>query len=307
VPNVDLRDGSLDADGSYVVWADSNFQVHQVKTSGGAVTTFAQTVLQWAGTGPVLRNGTVAFLDGARNVDTAPEGQSVATSKAMFASTYQGQCVALNPSATSVFFIGQMMLSPSNTDLVQCPLAAGTCAMVGSSPIETLAMSGGGGRGKLLVNTNYAFWAYGASAPTSINRYTFATNAITSVNSEVDLGPAIDATNVYWAGTPFYTIYSLPQTFLSTDVPKNVANSAAAIIGLASDGTNVYFGTAPNNAAGSVYYVPVGGGTPTLMYTSPQQPSNENSMVAAAGGVYWADRWNGACPPTYNIMGVAAP
>jgi hypothetical protein len=305
VPNGDVA--ALDADGTYVVWADSGQGVHQVKPAGGAIVTLSQFERQGLGDGPVLKNGTVAFVDQSRNIMTLPEGQASATATANVPNPYTNPVhLALNPSATTAFLIGQENAAPYPAFLLQCPLSNQPCTALGSSSIGNLS-GPGDGQGQLLVNTSYAFWAYAGSfsSITSLNRYTFATNTTTTVNTTVLAPMAIDATNIYWMGTPYYTIYSLPQSFSSGMMPQSLANAATEIDSLSSDGTNVYFGAGSGTATGTLSYVPVGGGSAKLMYTSPKSPSSESPVVAAGGAVYWADY--DVVGGTANIMGIATP
>jgi hypothetical protein len=210
----------------------------------------------------------------------------------------------LNPSATTGFFIGQDNTSPNQVHLMQCPLAGGGCGPLGAA-IESPGTPGYQTAG-LVVTDGYAFWTY--NNPASINSYAFATNAVTTLKTAFNSNLAVDGKNLYYSGSPLYTIYSLPLSFTGASVPQKVANSAAHIASLASDGVNVYFGTTSINGVATLSYVPIGGGTPTVLYTSPNATgSEEGSVVVAGGAIFWADGNLGSCPETYSIMGIAAP
>ena len=94
-------------------------------------------------------------------------------------------------------------------------------------------------------------------------------------------------------------------------MPRTVTTSEMLVEGLAADGINVYFGAYDICGNASLYYVPVGGGTATILYTSQFDAfmSAEGYVVAAGGAVYWADGNYGNLTGTAatNIMGIAAP
>jgi hypothetical protein len=137
------------------------------------------------------------------------------------------------------------------------------------------------------------------------------------VDAAVAGAVAIDAINIYWVGLPNKAIYMLPQTLPGGVLPFTVADPMGQpITGLASDGTNVYFGTssvgASSGGAGSLYYVPIGGGPPTVMYTTPNTSRSALRPVVTAGGaVFWVDKHSdpdaGMGAWQYTIMGIAAP
>ncbi len=110
---------------------------------------------------------------------------------------------------------------------------------------------------------------------------------------------------MYWVGPPNYTIYSLPLGSLSGAMPNTVASLTEAPLSIATDGTNVYFGTS-STTKGNIYYVPVGSSSTsaTVVYTSPFEVSSELYVVAAAGALYWYDS---SAASGSNIMGIATP
>jgi hypothetical protein len=283
--------------------------VREAKASGGA---FSVDSAPGFGDGVSLKNGTVAFISASGTTDyvyAAAEGQSPGSPKATIGS-YTVSAIALNPTGMDAFFIGQSKSMPYQMYLMQCPLAGGVCSPLGNA-VESPGSSGLQTQG-LLVNTNNAFWIYaGGSSSASLNRYSFATNSVTTISTlATGKAMAIDATNIYWTATPLDTIYYLPLSFPGSATPQFLANSGMPIYGMASDGTNVYFGTENPSASSSLYYVPVSGGTPKLMYTSPTDPNRIDSwqgpVVTAGGAVYWVDASND-CVLMNRVMGIAVP
>lgn len=301
--------GSLNADGTYLSFAGQYRDVHQVKVSGGAVSTVTGSLdlSPQPGSGPVLRNGTLVY-NSASEIYTVPEGTTTPTAASSVpASTYTTTYLAVNPGATTAFLIGQANAAPYQVFLLQCLLGGGSCGPLGGA----IASPGTPGYavGPLVVNATYAFWGL-TNAPTSgFVRYTFATSTTTTITTQYVQNPALDSVNVYWSASPAYTIYALPLAFTSGATPVTVASSAKAIGGIAGDGTNAYYGTTDLSGAAQLYYVAAGGGgTPTSMYTSPHtMGSSESNLVAAAGAIYWADGDFSQCPETYDIKGIAAP
>ena len=250
------------------------------------------------GNGPSLRNGVIAFLGAdATSVYTLTEGQGSASSQATIPSMYAAMnpYLALDPSGTTAYLFGQSTATPSQNYLLRCELGGAPCGYL------TTWMGSTGVR--LHANATYAFWG-------ALFRYTFETTALDSFTTSVT-SIGIDASNVYWSDGS--TITSLPQSFASGATPSLVATSAVTIQALdqsiASDGTNVYYGTYNLNGSATLYYVPVGGGTSTALYTSAMNPaSSEQGYLVTFGGVlYWADVNLGTSPPTSNIMGLATP
>ncbi len=99
----------------------------------------------------------------------------------------------------------------------------------------------------------------------------------------------------------------MPRTVTSTG-----AGSPLPIVGVASDGTNVYFGTLNLCGIAGLYYAPIGSGspsTPTEFFTSGMGTflTAEGYVVAAGGAVYWVDAGSFGTPAPVNIMGIAAP
>jgi hypothetical protein len=117
---------------------------------------------------------------------------------------------------------------------------------------------------------------------------------------------ATDGTNVYWIDNA-NAILRIPAQPANQSAHLTTVASSLAILDyaetLATDGTNVYFGATGPNQNG-VYYVPVAGGTPTLLAvsTAPSTAGVVPTSIATGGGfVYWSE----STPPV--IRRVAAP
>jgi hypothetical protein len=279
----------IDTDGKYLVWIDSVGNVNQVETPGGTIVPVSVKSATDGESGPALRSGTVAFLGASStSVYTVAEGQVTAAVQATAPSGDMVGYLALDPSGTIAFLVGA-------GPVLRCPLTGDTCAPA----------FGQSAAGRVCVNSAHAF--YWGDSPTSITSYNFVGGVTYSVATNAASNLAIDESAVYWIGGD--TIYSLPQSFTNSAMSLTVASNPMGIMGLASDGTNVYFGEFNTSGNASLYYAPVGGGKATVLYTSSYDDfaSGESYVVAAGGAVYWADVDFTGFPRKSHIMGIAAP
>jgi sugar lactone lactonase YvrE len=143
----------------------------------------------------------------------------------------------------------------------------------------------------IVSDGTYLYWADSYSSSPLVRRASIATGTLSTVESPPDGGTnpfnpitiAVDATNVYWgnAGTSLGTssVYQANKTDGSN--PIALATGVDPVYGLTIDSTNVYF-TA--GLAGSVYSVPIGGGTVKLLAGTESNPS---AIVADGTSLYW--------------------
>jgi hypothetical protein len=312
--------GALNADSNYIVGLTGLSGPFAVKVMGSSYIGVTPTC-QYA-PGIPLANGTFAYVHANPNqsIYGGGEGQNPAALQAMLPATYYAWAMALNSSGMTAFMIAQTTASPYQDYLLQCPLSMGTCAPLGGVIASPGTQSNPQISG-LQVNDTYAFWTY-AGTPSSLARYTFGSNALDHMATlPQTFGPTrfprfqgltTDSANVYWTGNPTDTLYSAPQAFTTSTTPKMVASTTGlAVSGLATDGTNLYYGTDNPNAPASLYYVPVGGGAPVLLYTSPKggagADSTQGPVAVAGGAVYWVDNYNDCVNPTGTLMGLATP
>jgi hypothetical protein len=60
--------------------------------------------------------------------------------------------------------------------------------------------------------------------------------------------------------------------------------------------------------SGTLSYAPISGAAATKLYSSTDTNfTTEQSLVVAGGAIYWQEANVNACPPVYNIWGIAAP
>jgi hypothetical protein len=306
-PNTTVSASSMDADAVYVVWADLSQQVHQVAVGGGTVVPVSPSEVG-VGTGPALRNATLAFL-GSGSVYAATEGQGTASPQSSVPSSYWPSYLALSPDGATAFLLGVDNSPPHSYYLLACPLVvSGFCQPMGA-PID-MGMVGVPLAINLRVNTKYAFWIYTNGSP-SLHRYTLGASGVEMFDftSAGAFQIAIDKSNVYWVAQPMSTIYSLPQPFSASATSKALTSTAAQVAGLASDDTYVYWGEYNPSGSARLWYVSVGGGHATTMYTSLNDTAAGavGPVVAAGAAVYWADTDYATSPPKSNIMGIAQP
>jgi hypothetical protein len=297
-------------DGNYVVFDNGLSAINEIKASGGSVIASPTSgLLMQIASGPVMANGTVAWLGSGINVYGAPEGSSNGAVKASFPSGFTPTYLAINPQAASVFILGQSSVANWEVYLFACALNGTSCYKVTSNYIEYPGAAGYQTQ-FLQVNTNYAFWTFGLPPSSwSVGTYDFGTNiqSNTPTNGSASY-LTLDAANVYWAANPAYTVYRAAQNNVGS--PLGITSVATPIYGLASDGTNVYIGTRSPNPSGAavLYYVPVAGGTPQALYTSMFTVQSHIGPIHTAGGaVYFADTDETTCPANPYLRAIAAP
>jgi hypothetical protein len=306
----DGQGGGYATDGTWLAYNDGTDNVREIKANGtGALANPVGGVLSYAGSGPVMSGATVAWLGSGISIYTAPEGAATGAVGGTFPGGYLPSYLALNPSATIAFVFAQKQLSPWGTYLYGCTLNGSACNPLNSgNPIETPTGSSANYPTNLLVNANSAFWTYNYSGSTYVRSLNFATNAIASTTTQYAGYLTIDASNIYWEGSPNYTVYRAAQNNLAS--PTAVTSVALVVGGLASDGTNVYVGTSNLSGAATLYYAPVGGSSATaqVLYTSQYATGSAiGAIVTAGGAVYFEETDESQCPPATVIRGVAAP
>jgi hypothetical protein len=305
-----LGGGGFATDGVYVAMDNGLGSVNEFKASGGAVAATPTTsLLNQVAPGPVMANGIVAWLGSGINVYTAPEGSSVGTVKASFPSGYTPTYLALNPQGNIAYVLGQSQTAAYAVYLFACSLNGTSCYELSPNYIEYPGAAGYQTQ-YLQVSSNYAFWAYALPPSTwTVATYNFGTGIETSVNTP---GSAtlltLDSAAVYWIAPPGYSVYRAAQNNLTS--PAAITSVGQYVYGLASDGTNVYIGTTgpAANMPGVLYYTPVGGGTPKVLYTSTFTVSSHIGPIHTAGGaVYFGDVDDSTCPPNPYLRAIAAP
>jgi hypothetical protein len=303
---------AMAADGKFVAWTDSSNVVHQVPIApNGTVVTVSQAAAATPGGGPALNGGTLAF-GGSDRAYGGPEGGAATPLTSFFTGAYAPGPLALAADGVTTYMVGVTTSSPFSYYLLTCPLVTTNmnfCSPTGLGMSVGPAMQGQNQAIDLLVNGTYAFWILNDSTPT-IERYAFESNVLGSLDftAGYSVALALDTTNLYWVAAPKSTIYSLPQSFTGASNP--LAVSEMEIAGLASDGTNVYFGLSNADMGNATLaYVPVIGGEATTLFTSPNGTGlgAESFVVAAGHGVYWADVDQNTYPTVSTIMGIAAP
>jgi hypothetical protein len=269
----------------------SSLIVQEVSAKNGA--TIANPSPATFSKGVALGGGTLAWPNGT-GVYTAGWGQSPATQQATFPAGYSLQSLAINASGTIAFLLLQSNKTPFPTYLYSCALSSQACtALNQGTAISTNATSSG-----LQVSANYAFWY--TSGANTLNSYAFATGAIEAVSFGSPT-IALDASNIYWSYNS--TVHRAPQGSLASHQP--VATTSSLIGSIAVDGTYVYIGTdGGQSTMGGVYYAPIGGGTPTRLWSSTYTNTAEAALVAAGGALYWVDELS--CSG-FNVMGIATP
>jgi hypothetical protein len=301
--------GEFATDGVYVVVDNGIGTVNEYKASGGAVAASpTSNLLMQVASGPVLANGTVAWLGSGISVYTAPEGSSTGTPVASFPSGYTPTYLTINPSGNIAYVIGQSNATGNQVFLFSCTLSAGsTCTKVGSSYIEAPGTAGYQTQ-YLQVTANQAFWTYGLPPSAwQVGSYNFGTNIQQNVNqSGLPTLLTLDATSVYWIAPPGYSVYRAAQSNVTS--PTAITSASSYVYGLASDGTNVYVGTGNSAGAAILSYAPVGGGTlQTLVKSQFTVQSHIGAIHTAGGAVYYADVDDSTCPPNPYLRAIAAP
>jgi hypothetical protein len=283
----------LASDGTTVVWADSGLtSVLEVTYDGTNKKTLATdasfNTIASPQNWPMALAGTMVVWGTSDHVWTATVGTGGSGKKFPYA--FSGGSgldnLAINPQAT---YVGTTYGDSSgNIDIYDCALSGTTCTMSGSIP---------------------SIFALGATATSStyfvidaaegyIESHAFGSGSFgpfkTGLGTPILL--ASDSNNLYWAnasGTVAINRMSLLGGTVSNIITQ-FDSSTTFLIGLATDGTNVYVTTEATPSI--LIYAPVGGCcAPTTLASG----TNPSVVVAAGGKVFWVDG--------NTINGIAAP
>jgi hypothetical protein len=286
----------LASDGSAVIWADSGANaVFQVTSAGTGKITLASnssfsTIASPQSWPIALAGGTVTWGT-SDHIWTATVGSANSGKQFPFAFTGGSGIhnLAINPQAT---YVGATFSNSStnNIDLYDCALAGTTCSASGSiAPIFALGA----------VATSSLYLVVDPSGA-SIDSHAFGSQSFgpfkTGLGTPTLL--AADSNNLYWwnagSGGGIKRMSLLGGTVSDVLTQSQFDSSTTFLIGLATDGTNVYVTTEATPSA--LVYGPVGGCcTPTTL-----APATNPSVVVAAGSkVFWVDG--------NTINGIAAP
>lgn len=282
----------LASDGTSVVWADSGLtSVMQVTYDGTNKKMLAMdasfNTIAAAQNWPMALAGTTVAWGTSDHVWTATVGSQGSGKKYPYAFTGGGGLYnfALNPQAT---YVGATYSdNMGNIDIYDCAIGGTTCTAAGSVP-SIFALGA--------TATASTYFVVDA-ADGSIESHAFGSGAVGPF--KVGLGTptllASDAANLYWAnaGGPAINRMSLLGGTVSNIITQ-FDSSTEFLMGLATDGTNVYVTTEATPSI--LVYAPVGGCcAPTTLASG----TNPTVVVAAGGKVFWVDG--------NTINGIAAP
>jgi hypothetical protein len=285
----------LAADASYLAWSDGSGGLKQVSLSGTAVDRSAASVLFTSGAGPVIENGSVAWLTGS-SVSLAPEaspgaGMAQAT---LPAGTLPSQ-FGVSADATAAYFLGPD--SMGGLDLFGCSLP-GSCVsleMIGTTESP----------GALVVTKRLVFSQVNTALVSRIICYDIGAHAANqSFQLGANFGPmASDESYLYWSSgvSPNISVNRVPVDGGPVEtVASGLVDPVAA---LATDGASVYFST-NDGTTGTLWFAPVSGtGSAEKLYMTPGPPANIPAIAVAAKTVYFADV-TAAASPTSKILGI---
>jgi hypothetical protein len=274
---------ALASDGSAVIWADTGPNaVFQVTSAGTGKITLASDAsvndVALAQNWPMALAGGTVVWGTSDHVWTAKVG--TANSGKQFPFTFTGGSgvhnLAINPQGT---YVGATFSNDSNLiDIYDCALAGTTCTKSGS--IQPLFALGA-------VATSTTYFVVDPSNG-SIDTHAFGSGSYGPFKSGLGTPSllAADSNNLYWwaagSGAAIKRVSLLGGAV--SDVLTQFDSSTTFLIGLATDGTNVYVTT--EGMPSTLVYGPVGGccaATPLAAATNP------TVVVAAGGKVFWVD------------------
>lgn len=178
-----------------------------------------------------------------------------------------GQCqpsvVATSSSTTGVAVDGaNVYFSTGSSGVSRVSLSGGPPVPIATGSLQYLAVAG-----TTLIADDSSVWLSTVALPNggAVNRV---------VNTQVST-VAVDAGHVYWASSMSMSSLPLP---LAAGTPTNVASTTNAVLGLASDGTTLFFTT----TAGQIGTVTLPSGSANLVTTV----TNARAIVVDAGAVY---------------------
>jgi hypothetical protein len=290
---------AMATDGKNVAWIDATSGVLEAPLMSGAsvapITLAASPSGSPFGWGQVaMSNGTVVWTTWhphnsiqlwSSKDNASLGGQVVATVLGSPADVPSG--LAIDATGTEVYLMDSAneLGAPANPGLYGCVLASKTCTLLHSvAPSPDFAIAD-----DVAVASGVFFTDTSAQAVLRQNLGTLAAGQ----DSPGLL--AVDSTNLYWAnigipnggGASTFAIWKSSQTpggTASTLVPPQ----SDALWGMATDGVNVYFsseGSSGGNRGGSLFYVPVTGGTPQSL------TDGQAAIAVATGGgaIVWID------------------
>ncbi|HSQ65487.1 MAG TPA: hypothetical protein VLM85_19845 [Polyangiaceae bacterium] len=106
---------------------------------------------------------------------------------------------------------------------------------------------------------------------------------------------AVDANNVYFSSTPYGGTQTVQSVARAGGPPKLISNKPQNPLGIATDGTDVYFtdvGDTQTPSTGAVYRCPVAGcnGAEETLSTGAAAGDNPRPVLVDANAIYWGTR-----------------
>jgi hypothetical protein len=273
----------LASDGTNLVWNDALVSpggFYQVPLAGGATTTLGNGVP--GGSVMAIANGKVYMLTSGGEVDiyqatlgtTNSLGKFMTALAATSSQDNYGFGLALNPTATDLYFVGKTFLISPQT-YTHFPMH---CVVGGSCNMLSPAVSGQGQIGSYTLYVGgYVFWDMDGT----LTRYQPSTNQSTTL-SGVYGNLFTDGTYVYYSGTGTTIVRLTPSTMAT----QNTISIPTGYAPLATDGTFVY--SSPTTGATTVTATPFG---PTASFVlsniQPTLASVSPPLLAAGGFLMW--------------------
>jgi hypothetical protein len=281
---------AMATDGTNVVWLDQYGQPFEVPIAGGSPIGLTPPPTSTVTPGAIaIANGVVAWTISDPTLGIAVWA---ATSNIPDSGTLQNHLgdtsqtpfgLGLNAGGTTAYF-----LEESSSDAVVFALD-----LESGASFSPVARSSPGLPGSLYddvaLTPDFLFWTESVNG--NVMRYTLANGAVTAIamGQGAPFRLALDATNVYWVSAGSNETFTIGWTSQTEPAPGTVIpTTSGAALGLASDGTNVYFSTLTSGAY-ALDYVGIGGGTPTQLESG---GAGLFGVVVGGGAMFWFNAGN---------------
>jgi outer membrane protein assembly factor BamB len=181
--------------------------------------------------------------------------------------------------ATNVYFVVRGDGGGTPSTIMSVPIAGGSASTLASSPSLLT--------GPFVAGPSQVYWVDGA-----IESVPKTGGTVTTVLPGVEAGAlAVDATNLYWSAID--GLHKMPlaggsDTLLGIPFdPEPELLGPVAATALAVDGANVYYAMNSLAGPGSVGYIPIAGGTPTVLASG--RIGDLMAIVIDDRNVYWVE------------------
>ncbi len=304
-------------DGTNVVWIDRTQGVLQASATGGPSTPVVNlSPMQQSSTvspaNLAMAHGVVVWTlsDVANGVSLWAATESAPNSGVQIASLGAGSAgdlpsgLALDATGSTAYFFDSENDSgsaPQSPGLYKCVLANKMCSVLYAATVPSSLSAAN----DVATANGVLYWTDSASG--TVSRANYATNAVGPIvmSQVTPCLLATDASDVYWAGvtltsggSPTSASFSIMRLSSTGGASTVLPGLSGSLMGMATDGSYLYFAHNTSSQIGQLDYVPVDGSGGLV---TPLKAGQQAYGLAVGGGaIYWLNGDN-------TIDGIAAP